>query len=167
MDDSTRSHPKFESLNEIHDYFRKKLSDEKERIRVTPEYALEEALCYYKSPEFDPTAKLLVTYKKQAAVDTGGVLRQFYNDVFIQMCNGCPEMTSLFEGKDRRRFPVANAGIELSEIMILVGKIMAHAFIQCGTGIACLSPAVYTYICTGEVSSVLSQTGPDDVVTLH
>ena len=57
---------------------------------------MEEALPYYKSIEFDPRIRLFIQYKDQAAVNTGGVLKQFFNDVFIQMVEECGEIPVIY-----------------------------------------------------------------------
>ena len=62
-----RKHTKFKTLDEVLSCLSSKLSNEKERLRVQPEYALEEALAYYKSIEFDPSIRLFIQYKGQAA----------------------------------------------------------------------------------------------------
>ncbi len=66
-------------------------------------YALEEALGHYKSSDFDPSAKLTIQYRGQTAIETGGVLRQFYTDVFDQMIDGGEDVPPLFEGSDHKK----------------------------------------------------------------
>ena len=92
----SRKPTKFKTLDEILSYLSSKLSNKKERLRVQPEYALEEALPYYKSIEFDPRIRVFIQYKGQAAVNTGGVLKQLFNDVFIQMAEECGEIPVIY-----------------------------------------------------------------------
>eukprot|EP00112_Aurelia_sp_Birch-Aquarium-sp1_P003804 Seg143.7 transcript_id=Seg143.7/GoldUCD/mRNA.D3Y31 product="hypothetical protein" protein_id=Seg143.7/GoldUCD/D3Y31 len=75
---------KFDSLESALTYVKSKLGDMKECLRVSPDNALDNALAYYKSSDFQPNIKLAFQYKGQAAIDTDGVLRQFYSDVFCQ-----------------------------------------------------------------------------------
>ena len=42
---------------------------------------------FYKSPDFDPTIPVFVLLKGQPAIDSGGVLRQVFSDVFYAMAN--------------------------------------------------------------------------------
>ena len=128
------------------------MSNEKERLRVQPEYALEEALTYYKSIEFDLRIRLFIQYKGQAAVHNGGVLKQFFNDVFIRMVEGCGEIPQLFIGDGNRKAPVFNASILMSGMMETFGKIMAHALVSAGVGMKYLSSAVYKFFVIGDIS---------------
>ena len=101
-----------------------------------------EALAYYKSIELDPSIGLFIQYKGEAAVDTGGVLKQFSNDVFIQMVDACKEIPQLFidvNNKEKHLY-LMNSSILMSGMIGAVGKIMAH--VSAGVGTKCLSPAV-------------------------
>ncbi len=51
---------KFDSLESALTYLKSKLGDLKERLRISPHYALEEALAYYKSSDFQPSIKLAI-----------------------------------------------------------------------------------------------------------
>ena len=119
-------------------------------------YALEEALAYYKSSEFQPNIKLAFQYKGQAAIDTGRVLCQFYSDVFCQMMEGGGDLPPLFEGASRRKLPVHNAGTVLSSVLELVRKIFAHSVVQVGVGPACLSPGVFKYFVIGDLTETIT-----------
>ena len=41
-----------------------------------------DAIAFYKNSEFDPEQPVRVTFGNQPAIDGGGVLRQFYTDLF-------------------------------------------------------------------------------------
>lgn len=166
-DDRKKIVPKFESLDEVVDYFDKKMTGDKERLRLKAENALEEALCYYKSGNFDAASKIVITYKGQPAVDTGGILRQFYTDVFAQMVTGMEDIPPLFEGNDRRKLPIYSAAAVLSGLYEILGKIMAHALCLCGSGFGYCSPAVYKFIVTGDISEVTNSISPEDVFNLY
>ena len=153
----------FRTLDEILSYLSSKLSNEKERLRAQPEHALEGALAYYKSIEFDPRIRLFIQYKSKAAVDTGGVLKQFFNDVFTQMVEGCGEIPQLFIGDDNSKAPVFNVSILMSGMMETVEKIMVHALVSAGVGMKCLSPAAYKFLVTGDISDTCVTI--DDVVS--
>lgn len=118
--------------------------DEKRRLRIQPEYALEEAFAFKKSPDFDPLASLAIRYKGQPAIDTGGVLRQFYSDCFQKMCgNECEDFPQMFEGEVNDKVPVHNSGIVLSGLLELAGKLMAHSIVHAGLSIGCIAPCAY------------------------
>eukprot|EP00794_Sanderia_malayensis_P004249 gene4249-4814_t len=154
---------KFDSLEAAMEFLKQKLGNERERIRVNPTYALADALAYYKS-DIDPTVKLQVQYKGQAAIDTGGVLRQFFSDVFTQMVCGEDDLPPLFEGPENHKLPVHNAGTVLSGVLELVGKIIAHSIAQVGVGPNFLAPAVYKFLSTGEITETLSCLTIEDAV---
>ena len=157
---------KFNTIDEAFHYLKRKLSDERERLRVAPMYALEDALGFFKANDFKPDIRLSITYKGQSAVDAGGVLRQFYTDVFRQLTTGCGDIAQLFEGKERRLLPVHNAGVVLSGLMELVGKILAHAIVHASSGMSSLCPAVYRYIVCGEVSETSKCVCIEDTINL-
>ena len=158
----SRKPTEFKTLDEILSYLSSKLSNEKERLRAQPEHALEEALAYYKSIEFDPRIRLFIQYKSKAAVDTGGVLKQFFN-VFVQMVEGCGEIPQLFIGDDNSKAPVFNVSILMSGMMETVEKIVVHALVSAGVGMKCLSPAAYKFLVTGDISDACVTI--DDVVS--
>ena len=56
--------------------------DDSKRLQTEPNCVFSDAFSYNKRADFDPKIPLKVIYKGQAAVDGGGVLRQFYFDVF-------------------------------------------------------------------------------------
>ncbi len=153
----------FNTLNDALSFLNSKLND-RERLRVDQNYVLEEALAYYKSPEFQPYAKMIIQYKGQSAIDTGGVLRQFFTDVFTQIMEGGGDLPPLFEGYVYRKLPVHNAGTVLSGVLELVGKIIAHSIIQAGIGPCCLSPPVYRFLATGDLNEAITLLSIDDVV---
>ena len=131
---------KFETLDEVLSCLSSQLSDGRERLRVQSEYDLVEALAYYKSIEFDPSISLFIQYKGEAAVDTGGVLKHFFNDAFIQMVDACKEIPQSFIDDNNRKAPVFNEPILMFGMMGAVGKIMAQG--SAWVGMKCLLPAV-------------------------
>lgn len=56
----------------------RKMSTEKVKLKIDEEDLLEDAIYFYKSPDFDPEKGLRVIYKGQLAADVGGVTRQFF-----------------------------------------------------------------------------------------
>ena len=62
-----------ENMEDILRTLRERLKMKKKISRLTQDI-LADAIKVYKSPMFDPTCPLVVQYKHQPAVDTGGVL---------------------------------------------------------------------------------------------
>ena len=165
LDKKDDNSKKFTSVAQILEFLNSKISNEKEKLRVEQGCVFEDALGYYKESEFNPVLKMVVCYKGQAAIDTGGVARQFFTDVFTEMIEGSNSaIPTLFEGSDRRKLPIHNAGTVMSGIMEYVGKIMAHSLAQVGVGMCCLAPAVYRYLCCGDVSQVFHCFSSEDCV---
>lgn len=59
---------------------------------------------YYKDPSLDPTVPIRVQIKGEPAVDTGGVLRQAFSDVFMELASEQSYMR-LFRGSNVRLTP--------------------------------------------------------------
>eukprot|EP00794_Sanderia_malayensis_P002230 gene2230-2539_t len=156
--------PVFTSMVKAMVFLRGKLTGHNERLIVKQKYALEEAFAFYKSTDFQPTGKLSVQYKGQAAVDTGGVLRQFFSDVFHQLVEGTQDLQPLFEGPGRRKYPVYNMRTVLSGVFELLGKLMAHCLAQIGIRINCLAPAAYRFLITEELTETIGCLTLDDAV---
>ena len=58
----------------------------REKIKVDQDDLVMDVYSFYKSPDFDPTIPVFVLLKGQPAIDSGGVLRQVFSDVFL--CHG-------------------------------------------------------------------------------
>ena len=96
-----------------------------------------------------------VIYKGQPAVDGGGVLRQFYSDVFsaVEECReGIPQ---LFESSANGLIPAYNISLAGCDLMETFGSILAHAIIQAEIGISFLSPVIYEYLVSGEIGKLI------------
>ena len=83
--DEILQHPSFlpqeTTLNSILKMLEERLSSEKEKVKVEEEDLFNDAMCYYKDPNFDTRKRLRVVYEGQPAVDTGGVTRQFFTNL--------------------------------------------------------------------------------------
>jgi len=158
---SKESGKNFSNLQSALEYLKFNVLDEKKRIRIHQSNALEEGFELLKGQEFDQKEKLVVSYKNQPAIDTGGVLRQFYTDCFAQMVDG-GNLPAIFEGNDNCKVPVSNSAIMLSGIMELTGKLIAHSIVQANIGIGYLAPCVYEYLVTGDLSAATELVSIDD-----
>ncbi|CAH3183763.1 unnamed protein product, partial [Porites lobata] len=119
------------------------------RLTVTEETAVEDALAYYKHPDFDARCPIRITFEKQPAVDAGGPRRQFYSMVFSALEDF--QQYKLFEGPPGRLMPVYSASHVFSGLMKILGKMLAHSIVQCGVRMPVFSPVLYWYIITGDV----------------
>ena len=139
-----------------------KMIGEEVKLKVDEEDALVDALAYYKDKQFNENSPLKIKFRNQPAVDTGGVLRQFYTVVFEQMLIGTDDMPPLFEGKQGRKVPIYNAGVIVSNVMCLIGKMMSHSIVQVGIGPACFSPPIFYYFVSGDFNQVIPKLSVDD-----
>ena len=126
----------------------KQMQGIKKKIQIDPEDIINDAVAYYKSPTFDPCRSLRVTYTSQPAIDSGGVLRQFYSDVFEELAAGKP--IELFEGEFTRKVPSYRPHAVMSGLLEMVGKIIAHSIAQGGPGFPYLAKPCYYYLVTGD-----------------
>ncbi len=137
-----------------------------ERLRLEVDEDDEETLfsdtiALYKSPHFNFCSDLRVRFRNQPAVDTGGVRRHLFTDVFRLVATS--SAIGLFEGElpcVHFRYSVQNVMSSLAEI---VGKMIAHALILEGIGFPYLSPAVYCYLATGDRNRAMQCISTEDV----
>ena len=135
--------PQETSLSSILKGLEEGLSKEKEKLRVEEEDLFNDALCYYKDPNFDEKKRLRIVYQGQPAVDTGGVTRQF----FTKLLSIISEM--FFEGCVYKS-PIYNADVVASGMMKYIGTIIVHSILQGGPAFPVFSPSVYEYLSTGD-----------------
>lgn len=57
---------------------------------------------YYKSSDFDPLIPIFVYLKGQPAIDTGGIFRQVFSNVFYTLANDEGIKNIFVESEDRR-----------------------------------------------------------------
>ena len=83
------------------------------------------------------------------AVDNGGVLRQFYSDVFTSLARS--DEMKLFPGKVRRRLPLLKNEHVINGIFEILGTMIARSIVQEGPGFPYLAPVIYSYISSGDL----------------
>ena len=115
------------------------------RLTVEKESILEDCLCYYKSPNFNPAKPLRIVFVGQAAIDAGGPLRQFFSLISEKLSQ------NLFEGNPIHLLLKIDTNTILCELFIVVGKIITHSIVHGCNGFPFLSKAAYHYICTGNI----------------
>lgn len=115
-----------------------------------------------KDPDFDPRKRIRVCSKDQVAPDTGCVLRQFYNDVFVVLSQNGDHL-KLFEGEAKRQIPLFRSEQVVCGIFEIVSKMIAHSLVQGGPGFPYLATVMYSYISTGDLQAALLRVSAADV----
>ncbi|XP_028414622.1 G2/M phase-specific E3 ubiquitin-protein ligase-like [Dendronephthya gigantea] len=138
-----------------------KISNDTRKIKIDPEDLLSDALQVYKHPSFDPTHPFIVQYKQQPAVDTGGVLREFYSDVFKEFVNN--PSVRIFEGpSDKLQFHYNHTALTCGMPKML-GTMIAHSLCQNGPGFPYLTPSQYYYVATGDINKAIAYASIHDI----
>ena len=135
-DTTSNTHePEFPNIN----------NNRRHRLSVEEDSILEDSFCYYKSKDFDPETPLRIAFKGQDAIDAGGPLRQFFTLVVDRIA------TRFFEDGSTNLVPTINANTIISEIFVVVGKIIAHSIVHGCSGFPYLARVTYHYICSGNI----------------
>ena len=132
-----------------------------EKLTVDKEDLVSDALYHYKSRDFDATTPLRIRIRNQVTVDNGGVLRQFYSDVFASLARS--DEMKLFQGEVRRRLPLFKNEHVITGIFEILGKMIAHSLVQEGPGFPYLAPVIYSYISSGDLQVALLKVSIMDV----
>ena len=114
---------------------------------------------YYKSG-VNVEKPVRVILEQQPAIDTGGVRRQVFSDVFALFATN--KHFRLFEGQPCSVRPVHSADVRSSGMLKVLGTMIAHSVAMDGVGFPYLSPLSYWYITAGETEA-LQHMGPSDV----
>ena len=135
-----------------------------ERVKVDEEDVAIDLLQYYKSSEFDPKIQLVIRFRSQPGVDSGGLLRQAFTSAFEAIAQNQVPRLKLFTGPPNRLTPMYSTGNLLSSIFETLGKMIGHSLIQQGPGFPYLAPAIYCYIATGDLNEAISRASRVDVM---
>lgn len=133
-----------------------------EKLKVDREDIVMDFFQFYKSVHFDPVIPIKVHIKGEPAVDTGGVLRQAFTDVFAELASGS-SCLRLFRGAHSRLTPVYSTEHVLTGVFEVLGKMIAHSLIQGGPGFPYLTPGIYWYIATGNLSEAVGRSSFVDI----
>ena len=142
------------------------ISDSSRTLRLDEEDYMDEqstaeaAFAHYKSSKFDPNASLRLSIRSQPGIDTGGVRRQFFSDVFSTIATS--SCFGLFEGKTNRLRPMFRQSSISSGLLKTLGTMVGHSIVLDTQGFPFLSPPCYYYI-AGNVDLALSVTTKDDI----
>lgn len=134
----------------------------REKLKVDPEDEVMDVYTYYKSSDFDPLIPIYVYLKGQPAIDTGGVLRQVFSNVFYALANN-EGIKNIFVGSEGRRLPVFSNELVVNGFFETLGKMIAHSLVQGGPGFPYLSPTIYWYLATGDLQVSLQRASCTDV----
>ena len=134
----------------------------REKLKVDPEDEVMDVYSYYKSSDFDPLIPIFVYLKGQPAIDTGGVLRQVFSNVFHALANN-EVIRNIFVGNEDRRLPVFSNELVVNGFFETLGKMIAHSLVQGGPGFPYLSPVIYWYLATGDLQVALERASCADV----
>ena len=142
------------SLPEIVEKLKQQLDGKIKKITIDEADLMSDAIAFYKSYQFDPHCPIRVSYDKQPAIDSGGVIRQFYTSLFEEFANGIS--LTLFEGENDCKLPSYQPQAVMSGMLELVGKIVAHSIAQGGPGFPCLALPCYYYLVTGDLMCAMA-----------
>ncbi|KAK3755973.1 hypothetical protein QZH41_016831, partial [Actinostola sp. cb2023] len=134
----------------------------REKLKVDQEDVVMDVYSFYKSPDFDPTIPIFVSLKGQPAIDTGGVLRQVFSDVFYGMANN-EGIKNVFNGDKNNKVPVFSNELVVNGLFKVFGKMIAHSLIQSDPGFPYLSPTIYWYLATGDLQIAIQKASCSDV----
>ena len=133
-----------------------------EKVKLDKEDLLMDLFSIYKSPDFDPCLQIKLQIRGEPAIDTGGVLRQSFSDVFGQIAEG-EGYLRLFRGQHARLTPIYSSEHVLTGIFEVLGKMIAHSLVQGGPGFPYLAPGIFWYIATGDLSQAVGRSSFIDV----
>ena len=133
-----------------------------EKLKVDKEDLVMDFFHFYKSPEFDPVIPVKIQMRGEPAVDTGGVLRQAFTDVFGEISSG-NSCLRLFRGSNGRLTPIYSSEHVLTGVFEVLGKMIAHSLIQGGPGFPFLAPGIYWYVATGDLSEAVARSSFVDI----
>ena len=151
----------YPSLGKILKDVRKKLTGRKKKLHVDPDNIIDDAVSYYKSTDFDPYCPLRIAYTSQPAVDSGGVLRQFYSDLFEGLVDG--KLMVILEGEANREVPSYRPNAVMSGLLEMVGKMISHSIAQGGPGFPFLALPCYYYLATADIMCAMAYSDAWDI----
>lgn len=172
VDDGNESTGKVKEDKDVYDTLKKLRNGMKsfvsaERIKVDEEDVAIDMLQYNKSNEFDPKIQLVMRFRGQPGVDSGGLLRQAFTSAFEAIAQNQVPGLKLFTGPPNRLTPMYSSGNLLSSIFETLGKMIGHSLIQQGTGFPYLAPAIYCYIATGDLNEAISRASCMDLMDVE
>ena len=133
------------------------------RLEVDPDDLVSDAISFYKGTKFQPCQPIRVAFIGQPAIDSGGVKRQFYTDLFIQLVT--TNQFKLFQGPTNRLLFYYDQTALNCGLFKMLGKMVAHSICQWCPGFPYLAPAMYYYVATGEINQASAYASIADIPT--
>ena len=121
---------------------------------------LEAAVTFYKGPRFYRHGGVRISVVHRPAIDTGGVRRQFFSEIFLRMASS--DALGLFEGPPNSLRPAFRQSSISSGMLTLFSTMVGHSIILDCQGFPFLSPSNYYYM-AGHHIKALSLVSLNDV----
>ena len=137
------------------------------KLYVEPDDVWADAVGYYKSSLVRLDRPLRLVIGDEPAIDTGGVRRQFFEDVFNDFAAN--KHMRLFDGPPCSLRPFYSAEARSSGLFTVLGSMVAHSLALDGMGFPFLSPLCYWHNAAGEEKDLQHLTLEDagtDVISL-
>lgn len=155
--------PTFTSLKDLLEDIRNFKKEEcPEKLSIDPNDVIADTIAYYKTPHFDGSKRLRISFIGQPGIDVGGVSRQFFQDA-IEGIASCPEYR-LFEGPENWKLPAYNSTALYSGLFEVLGRLVGHSILQTSIGYPSLAPPMYWYIATGDIQKALPYIKINDII---
>ena len=133
------------------------------KLIVNPSELVSDAVTFYKSPIFNPFQPLKITYIGQPALDSGGVKRQFYTELYTEMATS-DEFKLFQEGESGRRLLFNYNQTALScGLFKMLGQMISHSVCQGCAGFPFLGPSMYYYVATADINQAAAYASICDV----
>ena len=117
---------------------------------------ISEALNITRTHDFNPELQIKIQFRREPAIDNGGLLRQAYEDAFLALAKGDAGL-KMFQGPYERLVPIYRSDNVLNGVFEVLGKMVAHSMIQGRPGFPYLSPVVYWYVATGDLQQGIAR----------
>ncbi|CAB4001829.1 G2 M phase-specific E3 ubiquitin- ligase-like [Paramuricea clavata] len=154
-----------ESVAEVLKRLKKEMKSEgnAEKLKVDEEDLAVDFFQYYKNNNFDPKTPIKVQLRGQPGIDSGGILRQAFSTIFALLARNEFLGLRLFTGPVCRLTPVYSSECILTGVFEIIGRMISHSLIQNGPGFPYFTPAVYSYIATGNLEEAITKVSVIDI----
>ncbi|KAK2556232.1 G2/M phase-specific E3 ubiquitin-protein ligase [Acropora cervicornis] len=132
----------------------------RESLAILREDLWRESVAIFKNPQFQETARPMVTFEGEAGIDGGGLGKEFGTLLREKMFS--PE-ANIFEGIHGRKLPIYSMERIYSRMFQLVGKMMSYLIIHLDIHFPCFSPPIYEYIVSGSFEAASHHCCLDDI----
>ena len=123
---------------------------------------LQQTIRKYKNPLFDITKALNISFQGEVGLDAGGLTREFFHLLMNRLQKPTGSL-DLFEGTGGHLVPITNYDYLSGGFFVLVGKMILHSVLNACPGMPGLSPAVVSYLVSGNRDSCIEHIVLEDV----